>query len=178
MPKRKMPNTGWVDHNKLPKGPNGKALCRMCGKEVQGKRRTFCSELCVHQYKLRNQPGYVRGQLYKRDRGKCCICGVDTYKVRREFIRERDECKKGTLKETQECIKQVEQKYREAGWAPLHNRKWFNADHILPVAEGGGPNDWSKDQDYLCNFRTLCVPCHKKETNELRKRLKRRKENE
>ncbi len=40
----------------------------------------------------------------------------------------------------------------------------WQADHVVPVAEGGG----------LCgleNMRTLCTPCHKRETAALRKRL-------
>lgn len=41
--------------------------------------------------------------------------------------------------------------------------KW-HADHIVPVAEGGG--DCGLD-----NFRTLCVPCHNQETAALRQRL-------
>jgi 5-methylcytosine-specific restriction protein A len=172
MSKRKMPNTGWVDHNKLPKGPNGKALCRMCGEEVKGRRRSFCSDACVHQYKLRNQPRYVASQLYKRDRGKCCICGVDTYKVRRDYWKEWHDCK------TKEEKKVLDERYKEAGWAPMKGRRYWEADHILPVAEGGGPNDWPKDQDYLCNFRTLCRPHHKEETKKLMERLRKKKNNE
>ena len=40
----------------------------------------------------------------------------------------------------------------------------WQADHIVPVIEGGG----------LCGldgYRTLCVPCHKRVTAELRRRL-------
>ena len=39
---------------------------------------------------------------------------------------------------------------------------------VLPVAEGGGCCS-------LDNFRTLCTPCHAKETAALRLRLKNRK---
>lgn len=166
MSKRKMPNTGWVDYSKHPRGPNGRGLCRMCGIEVKKPRRSFCSSECVHQYRLRNHSSYVRSQLYKRDRGKCAICGVDTYKVRREFLKELKECK------SKERREEVEQKYIAAGWAPLYGRRFWDADHILPVAEGGGPNDWPKDVDYLTNFRTLCRPHHKEETKKLRRRLR------
>ncbi len=41
---------------------------------------------------------------------------------------------------------------------------WWDADHIVPVIEGGG-------ECGLDNLRTLCIPCHKKETAELRKRM-------
>jgi 5-methylcytosine-specific restriction endonuclease McrA len=45
-------------------------------------------------------------------------------------------------------------------------RSLWDADHILPVAEGGGQCD-------LDNLRTLCVPCHREATAQLRQRLAR-----
>jgi 5-methylcytosine-specific restriction enzyme A len=41
----------------------------------------------------------------------------------------------------------------------------WDADHILPVAEGGGQCD-------LSNMRTLCLKCHSAATAALRGRLK------
>jgi len=46
---------------------------------------------------------------------------------------------------------------------------WWQADHIVPIAEGG-PNE-------LSNLRTLCIRCHQAETRKLRRRLADRKEN-
>ncbi|MDE1160317.1 MAG: HNH endonuclease signature motif containing protein [Acidobacteriaceae bacterium] len=46
-------------------------------------------------------------------------------------------------------------------------RSLWDADHILPVAEGGGECD-------LENLRTLCLPCHREATAELRLRLSKR----
>jgi hypothetical protein len=46
--------------------------------------------------------------------------------------------------------------------------QFWQADHIVPVAEGGG----------LCgieNLRTLCTVCHLRETADLKKRLKKRR---
>jgi 5-methylcytosine-specific restriction endonuclease McrA len=52
---------------------------------------------------------------------------------------------------------------------PLHRIKsLWDADHIVPVAEGGGECD-------LHNLRTLCIPCHRRVTEELRVRLRVRK---
>lgn len=53
-----------------------------------------------------------------------------------------------------------------AEWGVSANRKsLWDADHIVPVAEGGGECD-------LTNMRTLCVRCHREKTAELKKRLK------
>ena len=42
---------------------------------------------------------------------------------------------------------------------------FWQADHIIPVAEGGGDCG-------LENLRTLCTPCHLRETENLRSRLR------
>ena len=44
----------------------------------------------------------------------------------------------------------------------------WQADHIVPVSEGGGEAD-------LDNYRTLCDPCHARETAALHERLKAKK---
>ena len=44
----------------------------------------------------------------------------------------------------------------------------WDADHILPVAEGGGQCD-------LDNLRTLCLLCHREVTADLRRRLRQRR---
>jgi 5-methylcytosine-specific restriction enzyme A len=43
----------------------------------------------------------------------------------------------------------------------------WDADHVVPVAEGGGQCD-------LSNMRTLCIQCHAAATAALRNRLKNR----
>lgn len=48
----------------------------------------------------------------------------------------------------------------ERGFPWDESRSWWEADHIVPVVEGGG-------QCGLENYRTLCVPCHKRVTAEL-----------
>ena len=60
---------GWVDRKSIPRGPNGRGLCRWCSLEVPRGRFTFCSPYCVHEWKLRTQPGYLREQVFERDRG-------------------------------------------------------------------------------------------------------------
>lgn len=65
------------------------------------------------------------------------------------------------------------ERLKAEGW-PLHIRtSWWEADHIIPVVEGGG-------QTGLENLRTLCWPCHRKATAELaaRRAARRRQEAE
>lgn len=53
---------------------------------------------------------------------------------------------------------------RQDGWDTDRRGSWWEADHIVPVAEGGG-------QCGPENYRTLCVRCHLSETRALRRRL-------
>ena len=142
---------GRVELAGLPTGQNGRVLCRWCNLEVPAGRRTFCSEWCVHEWKLRSDPGYLRDRVFERDKGLCALCGIDAHAGWLELRRAR-----GTFR-----VRLL------ARWGlKAFNRKTlWDADHIVPVAEGGGECD-------LDNMRTLCVPCHRLETESLRKRLR------
>lgn len=131
--RRTSATAGWATHN-LPRGPEGRFLCRRCGTEVPKGRKTFCSNECVHEWKLRTDPGYLREMVFRRDDGICQGCGVDALATTR-FRRAR-----GT------------------------GHLW-QADHIIPVAEGGG-------ECAMENLRTLCTACHKAATAALRRRLR------
>jgi len=104
----------------------------------------------VHEWKLRTDPGYLREQVFARDRGVCAGCGIDTEGLRKEFRKLDYRARRQFLKEW---------KLKE-GW----RRSLWDADHVIPVAEGGGECD-------LANMRTLCLKCHRSATGELRKRL-------
>jgi len=54
------------------------------------------------------------------------------------------------------------------GWNVSRSTSWWEADHIVPVAEGGG-------QCGPENYRTLCCRCHVVVTKELRQRLRKAK---
>ena len=59
---------GWVEPDRLPKGPTGRALCRWCKtNEVRGRRKTFCSQACVDEYLVRVDPQYARAKVRERD---------------------------------------------------------------------------------------------------------------
>ena len=150
---RAMPG-GWINRRKVPRGPNGRGLCRWCSLEVPRGRFTFCSEYCVHEWKLRTQPGYLREQVLLRDRGICASCGIDTVAARRQLNVARGARRQQLLEH----------------WKPGKRRRksLWDADHVVPVAEGGGECD-------LDNIRTLCLRCHRATTAELRERLRRGK---
>ncbi|MBI1786649.1 MAG: HNH endonuclease [Acidobacteria bacterium] len=143
---------GRAGREDLPKGPNGRVLCRWCGLEVPPRRLTFCSEYCVHEWRLRTDPGYLRECVLERDRGICAACGVDTLAEWNHLRRMRRDKRMVALR----------------AWGVRNPRRssLWDADHIVPVAEGGGECD-------LANLRTLCLRCHKRATAELRERLSR-----
>ena len=123
-------------------------LCRWCSLQVPKPRRTFCSEFCVNEWKLRTDPGYLRERVLARDKGICAMCGIDTLNAWMSIKRARWERRKLML--------------IDWGMKSLNRRSLWDADHILPVVQGGGECD-------LENIRTLCLKCHRKVTSDLRK---------
>jgi hypothetical protein len=92
-----------------------------------------------------------RQLVLKRDKGICRLCRVNTLSA---FLR----LKKARGKSRAEMLVFW-------GLKKLNRRSLWDADHILPVAEGGGECD-------LRNLRTLCLRCHRLATAELRERLR------
>lgn len=54
------------------------------------------------------------------------------------------------------------------GFKTRMRKSLWDADHIVPVVEGGGECD-------LANIRTLCVRCHRTVTAALRERIRKAK---
>jgi 5-methylcytosine-specific restriction endonuclease McrA len=141
---------GFADRATLEKGESGRPLCRWCGIEVPSRRFTFCSDWCVHEWRLRTDAGYLRDQVFLRDRGICAICRVDSGAAYVELKRSRGAHRQKLL--------------AHWGLKRLNRRTLWDADHVLPVAEGGGQCD-------LENIRTLCLLCHRRQTLTLQNRL-------
>ena len=144
---------GWVDRKSIPRGPNGRGLCRWCSLEVPRGRYTFCSDFCVHEWKLRTQPAYLREQVLERDRGICACCAVDTLREARRLRYARGASRIALLEHWG---------LRQSSRRPSRKSLW-DADHIIPVIEGGGECD-------LENIRTLCLRCHRLATLQMRSR--------
>jgi 5-methylcytosine-specific restriction endonuclease McrA len=105
----------------------------------------------VHEWKLRTQPGYLREQVFLRDKGICALCGINTVAALRQLRRSRGANRAALLEQ----------------WKPGRRRRasLWDADHIVPVIEGGGECD-------LENLRTLCLRCHREATATLRVRIR------
>lgn len=156
---------GWVVPSRLPRGPNGRALCRRCGTEVPAGSRTFCSGACVREWKIRTQPAYARRLVEQRDHGICAACGLDTEAARemaRRVSRRLGEMRGPLYAANASALEHHD--FIQVPGLPRTSRSWWQADHIVPVAEGGG--DCGLD-----NLRTLCSWCHGRESGALRKRL-------
>lgn len=129
---------GWTDGKRVD-------ACRCgCGRKPEPPRRTFYSGECVHDHRMKTNPGYVRWKVFERDRGVCVICRRDMTEGLPELHRAR----------MLALVMPLGQKPSN------HSLGDWQADHILPVVEGGG----------LCgleNYRTLCTRCHKDQTARL-----------
>jgi len=120
--------------------------CRWCRADVPPGRFTFCSDSCVHQWRLRTDPGYLRRKVFERDGGVCASCGLNTEALRKHKRK----------------LDLAARKKFEREWGV--RRTLWDADHILPVSRGGGECD-------LSNLRTLCLKCHRATTAALRRAI-------
>jgi len=142
----------------LPKDENGLTCCRWCGTGVKPPRRTMCSPECVHELQLRTNGRYLRDCIYKRDKGTCQICQIDTKNIANEALKLNGDDKKIFLKKNSISLKRKI-------WKIKHGGGLWDADHIIPVKDGGG----------LCgldNIRTLCIKCNKVVTKDSYKKDK------
>ncbi len=125
----------------MPASFNGN--CKYCNQDkVKPPRKTFCSAECVHEYRIRTSVSYLREQVYKRDKGICAGCGLDTKLIAKQILTDDTQRAEFSISKTRKVWKRK-----------LGGGLW-DADHIVPVASGGG----------MCgleNIRTLCITCHK-----------------
>jgi hypothetical protein len=154
--------------------------CRNCGRELPGKR-CWCwpgveGRDCAHEWNVRTNPGYARRMVEQRDRGVCCVCGLDTVALKgalhaiaaRHYpMTEHDYLEAATLLWLLDFDASASNaRYWGFRWARafLGPRTLWQADHVVPVVDGGADLG-------LANLRTLCIPCHRRETAALRRAL-------
>lgn len=120
----------------------GSQGCRWCGGKVIKPRRTFCSDGCIHQFRLRSSATYRRQAAFIQQGPLCQACGVDTREIglalRTDPERARREYGLGRSR--------TSRPRRLQGSV-------FDLDHTLAVAHGGGGCD-------LNGLRILCPACH------------------
>ena len=174
---------GWCNPAALPRGPNGRALCRRCNVEVPKGRKSFCGQACVDEWSVRTNPGYARRKVKERDHGVCAQCGVDCEAIRNELRALRKRCwaerygepenpmatwwERSVLEKRQQAERYAafEARCDELGLSEKRRqdltKSFWEADHIVPVVEGGG-------ECGLENLQTLCWKCHSSKTVEMR----------
>jgi 5-methylcytosine-specific restriction endonuclease McrA len=117
---------------------DGRKPCRWCYGPVEPPKQSWCGNpICIWEWKRRKDWGLTRAAVYDRDRGVCRACGRNT---------------------AADVVQMIE--VAKAGWLArglpdvdiMVGHTW-EADHIIPVAEGG---DWFD----LGNLQTLCIGCH------------------
>src|ERR1700730_19274471 len=109
----------------------------------------------------------MRFRLRQRDHGVCAICSLDTIALKKDYQA------LPRSKGWNENDTDVRRKFLKAHGIPPGRTvsDWWDADHIIPVIEGGG-------ECGLDNLRTLCIPCHQQVTREHHARESRRRKEE
>src|SRR4051794_35629222 len=113
-----------------------RASCRWGKGAGGGPPPPVFSAAPVHAGGLRSSASYLRECVLARDRGICAVCGIDTVALRRRVLR---------LPFGRRMIEMRALRITKG------RKSWWEADHIVPVVEGGDSN--------LENIRTLCVLC-------------------
>ncbi len=89
----------------------------------------------------------MRRRVYKRDRGVCVNCRLNTEKIHRRVTALPPQAR-------MVAMMLLESKGFNRGDISI----LWEADHILALDEGG--------KDVLDNLQTLCIPCHKEKSGE------------
>lgn len=147
-------------------------VCTWCGGYVSSPKRYWCSEECIREHSIRSSGTVARYEVFKRDNGVCAACGVDTVQVQKEldlcYIRKHKEVRKAlegqfpsqkalSVEADKEMRRFIKEVMLTTGWDMKRKSQW-DADHIIPVSEGGGGCG-------LSNYQTLCIRCHKIKTH-------------
>lgn len=158
--------------------PVVKGKCRVCLDPLPKHRRGYCTDACRDSYYLATSTDFLRMRVFERDKGICAECGLDcdaleqrvwgfstmVKKPRHSNIR-RALLLPHAVRTQKACVLVAQGFARLSANTP---RTLWEADHIEPIADGGGFG--------LDNLQTLCQPDHiKKSSDEAGWRAKRRK---
>ena len=114
-----------VHSSPQPKGLSGERLCRNCLKPLPKGARFNCSSACSQEWMGKTSPAHMRYLLKQRDREICARCGVSCMALKREYL---------ALPHAERAA------YAQKCGIPVGRwgTDWWDADHIVPVIEGGG----------------------------------------
>jgi len=126
----------------------------------------FCSYDCKKEYQVRVSGTAARRALFESERGICQLCFLDAHSLYQSVTVLNVRDRPAFLAESP-YSSLPQQMLKKMVMDPKEGMFW-EADHITPVSEGGG-------ECGLDNYRTLCVMCHRKATEELNRRLKQRR---
>jgi hypothetical protein len=108
----------------------------------------------VDAWRVKTDPAYLRNLVWKRDRGRCAVCGLRCRDLEKSLTLLRQVLSRlGQARVYGSVRKALKVKSRHSLW---------DADHIRAVADGGG-------ECGLDNMQTLCVWCHREKTAEGRR---------
>jgi 5-methylcytosine-specific restriction protein A len=161
----------------------GNRQCRECGKERKKGDPwiSWCGGPCIDAYLVRSSPAEARKAVWNRDGGICAICKVNCARLENWLAQlprhgrldmphgRRDRFVAGSFGSWLGRSGPRARTLLGRLWGvALGNRTTlWDADHVVPVAEGGGGCE-------LSNLRTLCLRCHASETRALKARLAKR----
>jgi len=115
-------------------------------RRIAQRRREQAGEVVSDFIATRKREAYDRTALFERDRGVCANCGTDMDAVKKRY-READWLDKQILAQDHGIP------------VSRQNGDWWDGDHTVPVVEGGSSD--------LSNLRTLCLKCHRAESDKL-----------
>lgn len=147
-------------------------ICMWCTGPLPPRRQAWCSDACVHEYKVRADASYVRSQLLERDGGVCARCRMPTEAIRAklEAWMAREIAKLRFDYEWGDAYWRGQAAVRREFWGLLRSRlkigasgHLWEAHHVRAVVEGGG---WCG----LEGYETLCMRCHHAESAALARR--------
>ena len=150
---------------------DGAPLCLSCAVPYDERSRErfghpFCAEACARRFRVLSAPGAAREALRRLERGVCRLCGLDCEALLRRLLAEPSVPERVARLEALGLFGSDARAWAVAA-RPRAGDLW-QADHVVPVAEGGGECD-------LDNYRTLCERCHRGETAALRARARARR---
>jgi len=124
----------------------------------------------VDDYADRYDSSRQRRHVKKRDKGVCASCQLDTEAFREELKRLYHEVNPGDryihmtlFQKTGACLEHLalhRMTLRDVKFTSRGMKDFWQADHTIPVIEGGGGVHWSE-------LRTLCSACHRDVTKAL-----------